>query len=91
MVKLLDEWEVKGLGTRFWMVTPNAANVAKGYAPRNCCMIMEEIDMGVWVIVMPVTNILTIEKKGNIHIQKMHAYGPWKQQRAYECVVCGKM
>ena len=29
--------------------------------------------------------------KRNIHIQKMHASGPGKQQRAYECVACGKV
>jgi hypothetical protein len=45
LVKLLDEWEVLGLGTRLWKVTPNAVHVAKCYAPRNCCIIMEEIDM----------------------------------------------
>ena len=61
MVKLLDEWEVMGLGTTFWKVTPNAAHVAKGYAPRKCYIIMEEIDMWVWVTVIPVANILTIE------------------------------
>ena len=29
--------------------------------------------------------------KGNIHIQKMHAYGPGKLQGAYECVSCEEM
>ena len=29
--------------------------------------------------------------KRNIHIQRMHTYGPEKQQRTYECVTCGKV
>ena len=57
LVKLLDEWEVMGLGTRFWKVTPNAVHVAKCYAPRNCYIIMEESDLWGWVTVIPVTNI----------------------------------
>ena len=28
--------------------------------------------------------------KRNINIQKINTYGPGKQQRAYECVACGK-
>ena len=47
LIGLLDEWEVMGLGTRLWKATLNAVHVAKGYAPRNCYIIMGKID--IWV------------------------------------------
>ena len=61
LVKLLDKWEVMGLGTRFWKVIPNVVHVAKCYAPRYCYISMEEIDMWGWVTVIPFTNILIME------------------------------
>ena len=57
LVRLLDEWEVMGLGMRLWKETPNAGHVAKCYVPRNCYISMEEIDIWGWVTVIPVTNI----------------------------------
>ena len=57
LVRLLDEWEMMGLGIRLWKETRNAVHVAKCCAPRNCYITMEEIDMWGWVTVIPVTNI----------------------------------
>ena len=47
LVRLLDEWEVMGLGTRLWKEELNALHVEKGYAPRDWYIIMGKIDM--WV------------------------------------------